>query len=362
MLIDEWQLEPAAWDAARRSVDAEWTPGRFLITGSANPRDARVHTGAGRFLTLRMRPLSFAERAIQAPTVSLRALAESGSRGQLSDIAGTSDVALDQYLDESLRSGFPGIRRAAPRVVSSLLDAYIDTALSREVPDLGVVVRRPASLREWLRAYAAATSTTASFESIADAVSPDSRPARSTIIDYRDVLTQLWLLDEVAAWMPRGARIPRLSRSPKHQLADPALAARLLGIGLEALLEQRSSVDIDPAYRGLRDGPFAGKLFEALVTLSLRVYAQPLLLDVSHLRTHGGDHEIDLILQSADGRVIAFEVKLNPLVDDKDVRHLHWLAEHLGDRLIDRVVVTTGPAAYRRADGIAVVPLALIGP
>ena len=68
VLIDEWQLEPAAWEGARRSVDADWTPGRFLITGSANPRDARVHTGAGRFLTLRMRPLSFAERAIETPT------------------------------------------------------------------------------------------------------------------------------------------------------------------------------------------------------------------------------------------------------------------------------------------------------
>ena len=84
--------------------------------------------------------------------------------------------------------------------------------------------------------------------------------------------------------------------------------------------------------------------------------------DVAHLRTRNGDHEIDLILVRDDGRVLAIEVKLANTVDDKDVRHLHWLAGQLGDRLLDALVINTGPASYRRPDGIGVVPLALLGP
>ena len=80
-----------------------------------------------------------------------------------------------------------------------------------------------------------------------------------------------------------------------------------------------------------------------------------------HLRTKAGEHEVDLILERYDGAVLAFEVKLSPTVDDKDVSHLHWLGEQIGDRLVDKIVLTTGSTAYRRADGVAVVPLALLG-
>jgi uncharacterized protein len=110
-----------------------------------------------------------------------------------------------------------------------------------------------------------------------------------------------------------------------------------------------------------RDGTLLGALFESLVTLSVPVYAQRNEASIGHLRTARGRQKIDLILQRDDGRVVAVEVKLALVVDDRDVRHLTWLKEKLGDQLLDSVVVTTGPAAYRRADGIAVVPLALLG-
>lgn len=105
-----------------------------------------------------------------------------------------------------------------------------------------------------------------------------------------------------------------------------------------------------------------GQLFESLVTLTVRVAGQAAEASTFHLRTQGGKQEVDLILERYDGKVIAFEVKTKPTPPtDRDVRHLHWLKEKLGDRLVDAVVVTTGPAAYRRKDGIAVVPLALLG-
>lgn len=357
VLIDEWQLDPPVWDAVRRSVDLDRSAGRFILTGSANPLDARIHSGAGRIVNLRMRPLSFAERQLEIPAVSLATLA----RGEGGVISGQTSLTLADYTREILASGFPGIRTDEPAFARRQLASYLDHALAEEVPALGSVLRRPQSLRAWIHAYAAATSGTASFEAIADAVSPTSRPARNTVIDYRDALTQIWLLDPVPAWRPRGAGVKRLVRAPKHQLADPALAARLLGASERTLLSSDTEVERRPEYQRLRDGPLLGALFEALVTLSIRVYAQPLEFDVSHLRTHRGDHEVDLILTTETGDVIAVEVKLAEAIDDRDVRHLNWLHGELGEQLIDRVIVTTGAYAYRRADGVAVVPLALLG-
>ena len=92
------------------------------------------------------------------------------------------------------------------------------------------------------------------------------------------------------------------------------------------------------------------------------MYAQPHDAPVSHLRLHDGRHEVDLIVERSDGAVLAVEVKLGAVITDDDVKHLHWLRGKLGDRLLDAVVVSTGPAAYRRPDGIAVVPAALLGP
>lgn len=104
-----------------------------------------------------------------------------------------------------------------------------------------------------------------------------------------------------------------------------------------------------------------GQLFESLVTLTVRASGQVEKAKLYHLRTQGGRHEIDLILERFDGKVLAFEGKLTPTPHDCEVHHLHWLGEQLGSRLVDKVVVTTGSYAYRREDGVAVVPLALLG-
>lgn len=105
-----------------------------------------------------------------------------------------------------------------------------------------------------------------------------------------------------------------------------------------------------------------GPLFESLVTLGVRVMAQGAEARVSHLRLTGGDREVDLIVQGPDGRILAIEVKLAPAITDFDVRHLLWLRDQLPNRVVDLVVVTTGSTAYRRTDGVAVVPLSLLGP
>jgi predicted AAA+ superfamily ATPase len=359
VLIDEWQRLPESWDLVRRAVDDDPTPGRFLLTGSAAPTSTPTHSGAGRIVSVRMRPMSLAERGVGRPTVSLRALLS----GRRAPVEGQTDVTLEQYVDEIVRSGYPGLRALPPRALRAQLDGYLDRIVERDFDELGHRVRHPATLRRWMSAYAAATATCASLESVRDAATggENEKPAKTTTQPYRDILERLYIIDAVPPWMPSRNRLARLTAPPKHHLADPALAARLLGVGAEALLEARPAPGA-PRAAVPRDGPLLGQLFESLVTLCVRVYAQAAEARVVHLRTRGGEREIDLLVGRADERVVAVEVKLARTVDDADVRHLHWLREQLGPDLLDAVVVTTGSEAYRRRDGVAVVPAALLGP
>lgn len=348
LLLDEWQQVPQVWDSVRRQVDAGARPGRFLLTGSATPVGVSgTHSGAGRILSLRMRPMGLHERGLTSPTVSLSAMLDGTAR----QVIGRSSFSLLDYASAITDSGFPGMMRAAPRLRRGLLDAYLRRIIDSDLPGLGYEVRRPETLRRWLTAYAAASSTVTAYSRLLDATTggDGSQPAKTTTIAYRDHLTQLWLLDPVPGWSTVNNPLRRLQRSPKHQLADPALAARLLGLNSQSVL-------------GSAGAHMAGPLFESLATLGIRVLAQSVDASVSHLRLSGGEREVDLVVEGPEGQVLGVEVKLAPEVTAADVRHLLWLRDQVPDRVVDLVVVTTGTTAYRRSDGVAVVPLALLGP
>ena len=355
ILVDEWQRLPETWDLVRRAVDEGAAPESFLLTGSASPDGAGRHSGAGRIPTIRMRPLTLAERLDDATSVSLTELL-GGSRPGL---AGETRFTLEDYVDEILASGFPGLRGTSDRALRLQLDGYIERVVDRDFAELGHTVRNPAGLRRWMAAYAAATSMTTSFEKIRAAATGDEgeQLSKDAARPYRTVLERLWLLDPVPAWQPTRSYLARLGAASKHHLADPALAARLLGATRTGLLEH--------AELGLpipRDGTLLGALFESLVTLCIRVYAQRAEAKTGHLRTFSGNREIDLVVEAQDKRVIAIEVKLKRTIKDDDIRNLQWLKETIGDELLDAIVVTTGETAYRRHDGIGVVPAALLGP
>jgi len=182
-------------------------------------------------------------------------------------------------------------------------------------------------------------------------------PSKTTALPYRDALLRLWIVDPVPAWAPTRNTVARMIGAPKHHLADPALAARLIGVGADALLEGRAPGPAIP-----RDGTLLGALFDSLVTLSVRTYAQAAEAHVAHFRTRAGEQEVDLIVERDDRKVVALEVKLSATVNEGDVRHLRWLGGRIGANLLDAVIITTGREAYRRADGIGVVPAALLGP
>ncbi|MGC4113002.1 MAG: DUF4143 domain-containing protein [Nocardioides sp.] len=354
ILVDEWQVYPPSWDLVRRAVDDDPAPARFLLTGSASPTGEPTHSGAARIVPVRMRPLALVERGIPS-SVSLRELM-SGRRPQ---VEGSTDIALEDYVSEILAGGFPALRGLPGRALRAQLDGYLERVIDRDFPEQGLAVRHPQTLRGWMRAYAAATATTASFEVIRDAATPGvgNKPAKTTAIPYRDILSRLWLLDPVPAWLPVNNALKELGSAEKHHLADPALAARLLGVTADRLLAGGAAGPAVP-----RDGTLLGALFESLVGLNLRVYAQAAEAGVRHMRTHRGEHEVDFIVTTSDGGVVAVEAKLSATVDERDLAHLKWLRSVLGDDVRDLVLVNTGRDAYRRPDGIAVVPAALLGP
>ena len=267
VLIDEWQRLPEVWDLVRRAVDDGAPPGGFLLTGSAVPDPPPTHSGAGRIVSVRMRP------SPSANGWGRRASASRGcSKGRRRRCPGGPSSGSNDYTEEILASGLPGLRSLPGRPRRLQLEGYLERVVDRDIPDdAGVVIRNPAALRRWMAAYAAASSTTATFETIRDAATAgnEGKPSRNATQAYRDALARVWVLDEVPAWIPSNNRLNELGQAPKHQLADPALAAQLA----RRSDSRRSCRGRSSGPTVARDGTLLGALFESLATLSLRVYA-----------------------------------------------------------------------------------------
>ncbi|MDR2347474.1 MAG: DUF4143 domain-containing protein [Bifidobacteriaceae bacterium] len=354
LFVDEWQLWPSIWNELRRLVDEGAPAGSFLLAGSMIPLGARVHSGAGRAVTFRMRPMSLAERGLDQPSVSLAACLEGEA-----PIRGAATARFPDYMREVLASGFPGIR-ALPtaQARAERLQGYLEAVIEKDFTAYGHRVKRPATLRRWLASFAAATSTYATYSRILDGATPGQadKPSKTTTISYRDALSAMWLLDEVPPWAEGEAFYQRLTRAPKHFLADPALAASLLELDQADLCEPTGETRPDQLF-----GPVSGRLFEALIAQSLQIYAQAAGATVSYFRTQDGRREVDFIIERKR-RAVAVEVKLAQAVQPGDTGNLLWLKQALGPRLADALLINTGPEAYRRRDGIAVVPASLLGP
>lgn len=350
ILLDEWHRSPDVWGEIKSAVDRDFTGGQYLLTGSLPSTE--THSGAGRITAVRMRPLSIAEREIEQPTVSLKKLLDGSA-----NIEGETSTGINDYTREMAVSGFPAIRTLSGRALKFALDGYIDRIIDADIKDVGLSIRKPASLRSWITAYAAATATTASWETIRDAANSGSHepPAKTTVIPYRDALTRLRILDELPAWTPSHNPFTKVSLAARHFLADPALALRLMNYDSETI-QTASGFG-----RAKFDSPLIGRMFEALAVQSVQTYVQAAFAAVSHFRDMNGRHEIDMIIEREDGKVLAVEVKLSATPDPADGKHLKWLKSEIEEQLIDLVVIYAGKYAYRHND-IAYVPLALLGP
>ncbi|MGF1645744.1 MAG: ATP-binding protein [Kineosporiaceae bacterium] len=346
-LIDEWHLVPGVWNAVRRAVDDRGGVGHFILTGSAMPvSDDRRHSGAGRMVVTRMRTMSSHETGASTGRVSLAALF-GGEPARAS-----SDRRVPDYVDDVVRGGWPELVDASPDRVRRFLDGYLDLVIERDVPALGGR-RDPIRLRRFLRAYAELTAHPVSLRSlVARALGTDAHDQATltwhTADTYLDIAQRLMIVEDVPMWSTRLRSRATLTELPKRHLSDPALATALMSTDATGLL---------------RDLNTFGFLFESLVTRDLRVYAQASDAAVFHYRERSGHLEVDLVVERRDGAWIGVEVKLTPDAVDAAAASLRRLA----DTRVEMppaalVVVTAGPYAYRREDGVDVVPLATLGP
>ena len=348
VLLDGVHRAPGLWDAIKRGVDESRVGGQFLITGRWTPGE---HSGAGRINTIRMRPMTLPEREAGEPTVSLAALLTGEAQ-----ITGAAEFGLRDYACEVIYGGFPGAQRLHSAVDRfAFRGAYIEQILADVAEVLSSKTTRPEVILALLRALAAASGTTAVLEP-SDLVGVRA-PSAASLTRHIDALSRLHILDEVPAWQPMDVKLPLRVGDSRLHLADPALAAHLTGLGVNELLSGQRAP-------GQPDGhaSFLSATFESLAALTVRVFAQASGAEVRHLQTASGKRDIPLIVESGtyEREAVAFKTHLGP-VDDAVVSDLFWLGKKLGPRLVDAVVLTTTPQAYRRKDGIAVVPLGLLG-
>ncbi len=360
VLIDEWMHVPQVWDLVRRSVAGGSQPGRFLLASSRMPNWLSEQVDDVEIPDMRMRPLALAERGLDAPSVSLRGLLE-GDRGPLS---GTSGLGRADYAREIVVSGLPGLRGLSEKRAREKLGEYLGRLIDSELPARGRWVHDPESLRLWLTAYAAASSLATSFEAVHDAATggQTKRRLRALANAYRIVLERLWIVDPVEPWAPAQVGSGGRRMEPKHQLADPAFAALLLGVDAERLTVPPSTEARGRPREPVRNETLPASLFESLVTLSVRVYAQAAGAQVSHLCGSVDWPDVELIVEGEDERVVAIAVAADEQTEDRRAQALLRTAELLEHTIADAVVITAGQTAYRRGDGVAAVPAVLLGP
>jgi len=347
-LLDEWQVEAdTVWNNVRRAVDDRGTPGQFILTGSAVPvDDARRHTGAGRFSKLRMRPMSLFESGSSTGQISLAALLD-GDATSVPD-TGMTVRALTELVTVG---GWPANQDLDVVQAARAARDYLEQIRDVDVSRVDGVRRDPQRMQRLLRSLARNVATEVNVSMLAADAGGDEGPlARQTVHDYLDVLSRVMVLEDQPAWSPHLRSKATLRSSPKRHFVDPSLAVAALGA-----LPERLLADLN----------LFGLLFESLVVRDLRVSSQPLDGIVYHYRDSYG-LEVDAIVQLADGRWGAFEVKLGAGLVDRGAATLLDFAARIdtdrsGPPAVLAVISGTG-YGYRRDDGIVVIPIGALGP
>ena len=350
LLLDEWQLAPDIWNPMRRACDDRGRPGQFILTGSADPPDDITrHSGAGRVLRVRTRPMSLFESGESSGSVSLSGLFDPGRR-----TARNSGHHLGEIMAMACRGGWPALvsSGADPPAALLALRGYLDEISRTDVSRVDGVARNPAGVGRLLESLARNIACEASFATLAaDTAGDDPGIDRKTVSSYMAALARLFVVEDLPAWRPHITSRSALRNAPKRHFADPSLAAAALGLMPEAVMA---------------DLKFAGLLFESLVVRDLRVYGQPARCQISHYRDSDG-LEVDAIVRRADGPWIAVEVKLGgePAIHQA-VRTLGRLRKRVDASRTGEparlVVVTAGGYGYEHPDGVTVVPITALGP
>ena len=345
-LIDEWQIAPKLWDAIRYEVDHRNAEGQFILTGSSVPAkmDDVTHSGTGRFAFVLMRPMSLYESGESTGQVSLKELFNGTKNIECINNLDIEDVA---YL--ICRGGWPRSIFMEEEIALEQAFDYYDAVVNRDISEADGISRNPERVKNLMRAYARNMGTQASNDTLkSDIIVNDSNSLDTdTVLSYINALKKIFVVEEVPAWNPNLRSKTAIRKSDTRYFIDPSIAVAALGIGPKDLLNDLNTF---------------GLLFETLCIRDLRVYSESIKGKVYHYRD-SSDLECDAVIHLRDGSYGLIEIKLG---GDKLINEGAGTLKKLESRIdITKmknpsfllVLTATGKYAYRREDGVYVVPI-----
>ena len=341
LLIDEWQMAPVLWDAVRFAVDRRNLMAQFILTGSVTPNDNSIsHTGTGRISRMLMRPMSLYESNESNGTISLRSLFEGNTV-----IASKSALTIEQTANAICRGGWPAAVLSKTQS-SRIARNYVDAVIQLDVNQADGVVKDPEKVRLLLQSLARNISTMATTKTIMDDIQVNhSQISDKTLSSYINALQRIYVVEDVAAWQPSLRSKTAIRTTNKRQFVDPSIATAVLRTDASGIL---------------KDFKTFGFLFESLCTRDLRVYAQAIDGDVFHYRDKS-ELEADLIVKLRDGQWAAVEIKLGNNQIEEAASNLLKLSQKIDTDKMNQpsflMILTGGNVAYKRADGVLVVPI-----
>ena len=347
ILLDEWQDAPEMWDAVRFAVDRDNTPGQYILTGSSVIKDYEKisHTGTGRFSKVRMRTMSLFESGESNGSISLLDIVNGN------DVSGSSKAGLEEIAFTIARGGWPASVSLNDDFSLYRARDYVDSIAESDISRVDGVEKNPKRVKLLMRSLARNESSEAKMTTLkADMESDEGDLSTNTIAVYLNALRRLYVLEEQEAWAPAVRDKTAMRSSPIRRYCDPSVAVALLRMTPEKLL-----VDFNTF----------GLLFESLCIRDLKIYAEAIDGNVFHYRDARG-LEADAIIELGDGRWGAIEIKLEGRNEEKAASSLLKLqrevrSQHGGAASFLAIITAVG-MAYRRNDGIYMVPLACLRP
>jgi predicted AAA+ superfamily ATPase len=341
LLLDEWQMAPAIWDAVRFAVDKRGLMGQFILTGSATPSDGEIaHSGTGRIARMLMRPMSLFESNESNGKVSIKVLFEGNT-----DIAAKSTLTIEQIAHSVCRGGWPAAvmsDKQSPQIAMN----YVDAVINLDIHSVDDVEKDPERVRLLLQSLARNISTLATSKTIMDDMQVNKASiSDKTLNSYLNALRRIFVIEDVPAWQPSLRSKTAIRTANKRQFVDPSIATAALRTNATGILH---------------DFETFGFLFESLCTRDLRVYSQAIDGGVFHYRDKS-ELESDLIIKLNDGRWAPVEVKLGNKQIEEAAVNLIKLSQKVDSEKMNQpsflMIITGGQVAYRRPDGVLVIPI-----
>lgn len=352
-LIDEWQVFPVLWDAVRTMVDKNGIPGQFILTGSNSIKHDEIsHSGTGRIGRMKMLPMSLYESGDSNGKISLKDLFDNP---ELKIDGITSGMTIKDLIFAACRGGWPAAVNFSDNEAQLFVARnYLESVCNTDVVTIDGIRRDPTLVRTILRSYARNISTLAKKKVILDDVKSYTACTENTLNDYLNALQRLFVIEDIPAWNPSIRSASAIRASLKRQFVDPSIAVAALSASPQQLLSDLNAF---------------GFIFETMCCRDLRVYSASLGGALSYYHDRS-DLEVDAVLHLSDGRFALIEIKLGAGHIEEGAAHLLEIVKLIDKanekrgsqraklRKPDLLMVLTGSEiAYRRPDGVCVVPL-----